>query len=34
MEIEEVHRLKQLTGIAELFKNQQYSRSWEMIDGE
>lgn len=34
MEIEEVFRLKQLTGIADLFKNQQYSRSWEMIDSE
>lgn len=32
MEIEEVFRLKQITGIAELFKNQIYSRSWEMIE--
>lgn len=32
MESEEVYRLKQITGIAELFKNQKYSRSWEMIE--
>lgn len=30
MELEEVHRLKQITGIAELFKNQTYSKSWKM----
>jgi ParB-like chromosome segregation protein Spo0J len=30
MEMEEVFRLKQITGIAELFKNQIYSRAWEM----
>lgn len=30
MEIEEVFRLKRITGIAELFKNQIYSKSWEM----
>lgn len=30
MELEEVFRLKQVTGIAELFKNQTYSRAWEM----
>lgn len=30
MEPEEVYRLKQVTGIAALFKNQTYSRSWEM----
>lgn len=30
MEGEEVFRLKQITGIAELFKNQAYSKSWEM----
>ena len=30
MEEEEVYRLKQITGIAELFKNQLYSRAWEM----
>lgn len=35
MEIEEVFRLKQITGIAELFKNQIYSKAWEMreVDG-
>lgn len=30
MEYEEVYRLKQITGIAELFKNQAYSKSWVM----
>lgn len=30
MEIEEVFRLKQVTGIAELFKNSPYSKSWGM----
>lgn len=30
MDIEEVFRLKQVTGIADLFKNQIYSRAWEM----
>ena len=34
MELEEVFRLKQVTGIAELFKNQIYSRSWEMQEVE
>jgi len=34
MEIEEVFRLKQITGIAELFKNQIYSKSWEMQEVE
>jgi len=32
MEVEEVYRLKQITGIAELFKNQIYSKSWEMVE--
>lgn len=32
MELEEVFRLKQITGIAELFKNQTYSKSWVMED--
>jgi len=32
MEIEEVYRLKQITGIAELFKNQIYSKAWEMVE--
>lgn len=34
MELEEVFRLKQITGIAELFKNQIYSKSWEMVEVE
>lgn len=34
MEMEEVFRLKQITGIAELFKNTDYSRSWEMMEVE
>ena len=29
--LDTVHRYKQLTGIAELFKNAQYSTSWEMV---
>ena len=32
MEIEEVYRLKQITGIAELFKHQAYSKSWVMME--
>lgn len=32
MEGEEVYRLKQITGIAELFKNQIYSRAWVMME--
>jgi ParB-like chromosome segregation protein Spo0J len=32
MDIEEVYRLKQITGIAELFKNQTYSKSWVMME--
>lgn len=32
MEAEEVFRLKQITGIAELFKNQIYSKAWEMVE--
>lgn len=32
MDLEEVFRLKQITGIAELFKNQTYSKSWVMED--
>lgn len=34
MEAEEVFRLKQITGIAELFKNQIYSKAWEMQEVE
>lgn len=30
MELEEVFRLKQVTGIAYLFRNQTYSKGWEM----
>lgn len=30
IDLETVHRYKQLTGIAEIFKNAQYSMSWEM----
>ena len=32
MDMEEVYRLKQITGIAEIFKNQVYSKSWEMVE--
>jgi ParB-like chromosome segregation protein Spo0J len=32
MEAEEVYRLKQITGIAELFKHQMYSKAWEMAE--
>lgn len=32
MELEEVLRLKQVTGIAEVFKNQHYSSAWEMLE--
>lgn len=34
MGTEEVYRLKQITGIAALFKNQVYSKSWEMREVE
>lgn len=34
MELEEVLRLKMVTGIADVFKNQDYSRAWEMQDVE
>lgn len=34
MELEEVLRLKQVTGIAEVFKNQAYSSAWEMVEVE
>jgi ParB-like chromosome segregation protein Spo0J len=34
MQIEEVYRLKQITGIAELFKDQLHSPAWEMTDDE
>ncbi len=32
MEMEEVYRLKQITGIAEIFKHQAYSKSWVMME--
>lgn len=32
IDLETVHRYKQVTGIAELFKNQTYSKSWEMTE--
>ncbi len=32
MDLEEVYRLKQITGIAEMFKNQAYSKSWKMME--
>ena len=34
MQLEEVFRLKQITGVAELFKKQLYSNAWEMKDME
>lgn len=32
IDLETIHRYKQLTGIADLFKNSDYSRAWEMVD--
>lgn len=32
MELDAVHRYKQITGVAELFKNAEYSMAWEMVD--
>jgi ParB-like chromosome segregation protein Spo0J len=32
MDLEAVHRYKQVTGIAELFKNTDYSMSWEIVE--
>lgn len=34
MELDSVHRYKQLTGVAELFKNAEYSLAWEMVDDD
>ena len=34
LSLDTVHRYKQLTGIAELFKNTPYSTSWEMVEQE
>lgn len=32
IDVDTVHRYKQLTGIAELFKDATYSTAWEMVD--
>ena len=32
IDLETIHRYKQLTGIAELFKNSQYSKAWDIVD--
>lgn len=32
IDLDTVHRYKQITGIAELFKNADYSMSWEMVE--
>lgn len=32
IDIETVHRYKQITGVAELFKNTDYSMSWEIVE--
>lgn len=32
IDLETVHRYKQITGVAELFRNADLSRSWEMVD--
>jgi ParB-like chromosome segregation protein Spo0J len=34
LDIETIHRYKQLTGIADLFKNAQYSMSWSIVEVE
>lgn len=34
IELDTVHRYKQITGVAELFKHAEYSRSWEMTEVE
>src|SRR5690606_20093346 len=34
MELDAVHRYKQVTGVAELFKSAEYSIAWEMVDEE
>lgn len=34
IDLDTVHRYKQLTGVAEIFKNAQYSMSWEMQEDE
>jgi len=32
IDLDTVHRYKQVTGVAELFRNADYSLSWEMVD--
>jgi ParB-like chromosome segregation protein Spo0J len=32
IDLDTVHRYKQITGVAALFANQEYSRAWEMVD--
>lgn len=32
IDLDSIHRYKQLTGVTELFKNAEYSRSWEISD--
>ena len=32
LDLETIHRYKQLTGIADLFKNAQYSMSWSIVE--
>lgn len=32
LDLDTIHRYKQITGVAELFKNAQYSTAWEIID--
>lgn len=34
IDLDTVHRYKQITGVAELFKNAEYSRSWEIVEDE
>jgi hypothetical protein len=34
IDLDTVHRYKQLTGVAEIFKNAQYSMSWEMQEDD
>lgn len=34
IDVDTIHRYKQLTGVAELFKNSNYSTSWEMVDDD
>jgi hypothetical protein len=32
IDLDTVHRYKQVTGIAELFKGSQYSMSWDVVE--